>query len=308
MGMPPGPRPYAVTVNWNRAEDTIECVSSLIQGSPTTKIIVVDNGSEDGSVAILRQTIPGLEVLENSENQGYAKGINHGIMRALEMGATHVLLINNDAVTRPGMVETLLQALERHPHAGIVGPKIFYYGTDVMWFKGGRFNHLLGFSRHPFMDRKDDGNRQDREVDFITGCVMMVRAEVFSDIGLFDEDFEMYVEDLDFCLRAMERGYRSFLIPSAMAEHKVSVSTGLSGSNLMTPYRAYYYGRNMAMMVYKRKRGLALITCFLGQTVILLPYYFMLMNLEGSKGSFKHYVRGYVQALKQMVRPQDRVK
>ncbi|HQQ25847.1 MAG TPA: glycosyltransferase family 2 protein, partial [Methanomassiliicoccales archaeon] len=196
--MPQALRPFAVTVNWNRAKDTLECVDSLLQGNPGTEVVVVDNGSTDGSVSLLKEHFPKLNIIRNDENLGYVKGANQGVRRALELGASHILLINNDAIARPGMLDRLMKAIEMHPRAGVVGPKIFYYGTNVMWFNGGHFNHLLGLSTHPLMDRRDDGGDQDREVEFITGCAMLVNSQLFRDIGLFDEDFEIYTEDLDF--------------------------------------------------------------------------------------------------------------
>ncbi len=280
----------------------MECVDSLLQGNPEAEVVVVDNGSNDGSSALLRDRYPGLTVIENPQNLGYVKGVNIGIRTALEKGATHVLLINNDAVAHPGMVKELLGSLERNPSAGIAGPKIFYYGTDVMWFNGGHFNDLLGFSTHPLMDRRDDGGDVEREVNYVTGCAMMVRSQVFRDVGLFDEDFDIYAEDLDLCLRAKEKGHSSWLVPKATAEHKVSLSTGVVGTNLMTPYRSYYYGRNMLMMVRKRMRGTRFITGFLGQTFILLPYYFLLISMQKARGSFIQYLKGYSQAMIWMVR------
>lgn len=281
--------------------DTLECIGSLLNGNPGTEVIVVDNGSDDRSVPLIRERHPGIEILENPRNLGYAVGANQGVRRALEMGATHVLLINNDAVAGEGMVSKLLESMEAHPSAGIVGPKIFYYGTDIMWFNGGHFNRILGLSTHPLMDRQDDGGDQDREVGFITGCAMMIRSGVFRDIGLFDEEFDIYSEDLDFCLRAKEKGYGVLLVPRAVAEHKVSLSTGVVGSNLMTPYRSYYYARNMLMMVRKRMSGIRFVTSFMGQTFILLPYYFMLMGLQRTRGSFRQYMRGYLHALEGII-------
>lgn len=261
----------------------------------------MDNGSTDGSSTLLRQKHPGLTVIENPRNLGYVKGVNIGIRRALEAGATHVLVINNDAVARPGMVGELLGLLQSNRTAGVAGPKIFYYGTDVMWFNGGHYNDLLGFSTHPLMDRRDDGGDLEREVRYITGCVMMVRSEVFRDIGLFDEDYDIYAEDLDFCLRAMEKGYGSWLVPQAKAEHKVSLSTGIVGTNLMTPYRSYFYGRNMLLMVRKRMRGVRFLTGFMGQTLILLPYYFLLISMQKARGSFVQYLKGYFHAIIWMI-------
>lgn len=302
MGMPQALRPFAVTVNWNRAKDTLECVDSLLQGNPGTEVVVVDNGSTDGSSALLRERHPDLTVIENPSNLGYVRGVNLGIRLALEKGATHVLMINNDALAHPGMVGDLLELFGREPSAGIAGPKIFYYGTDLMWFNGGHFNDLLGFSTHPLMDRRDDGEDREREVHYITGCAMMVRSEVFREVGLFDEDFEIYAEDLDLCLRAKEKGFSSWLVPQATAEHKVSLSTGVVGTNLMTPYRSYYYGRNMLIVVRKRMKGGRFVTGFLGQTLILLPYYFMLIKMQKSHGSFSKYLKGYAHALVWMVR------
>jgi GT2 family glycosyltransferase len=301
MAMSLGPRPFAVTVNWNRADDTVECVRSLLQGNPGTEVLVVDNGSRDGSVEKLIHAFPGLRVMENQENLGYVKGINQGIRGALGMGATHILVMNNDAIARPGMVAELLEALKRHPQAGIAGPKILYHGSDRLWFAGGHYNHLLGYSKHPYMDQKDGGQVAERTVSYITGCAMLIKAEVLQGIGLFDEDFQIYAEDLEFCLRAWENGNESWYVPTAVAEHKVSMSTGAGGSNAMTPYRAYYYARNMMLVLRKRKKGVALLTGLLGQTFILIPYYLLLMGSQGRSCSFRHYLRGYIQALKGMV-------
>lgn len=275
----------------------MECVDSLLQGNPGTEVLVVDNGSTDGSVPLLRQHYPDLEIIGNDENLGYVRGANQGVRRALELGASHVLLINNDAIARKGMLDRLMDTMGRHPNVGVVGPKIFYYGTNVLWFNGGHFNRTFGLSTHPKMNSLDDGDDKEREVEFITGCAMLVKSQVFLDIGLFDEDFDIYTEDLDFCLRAKNGGYDIWLAPGALAEHKVSITTGVSGSNTMTPYRSYYYARNMMVMVRKRMSGLRFVTCFLGQTFILIPYYFFLMAMQKAKGSFRQYLKGYAQAV-----------
>jgi GT2 family glycosyltransferase len=304
--MATGPRPYAITVNWNRAEDTVQCVRSIVEGNPGVGVVVVDNGSTDGSKDVLRLSFPDIELIENQENLGYTRGANQGVRRALERGATHVLMINNDAVAGRGMVSGLMEALECHPRVGIVGPKIFYSGTDVIWFDGGNYYGWLGVSTHPRMDRHDDGRDRERQVDFITGCVMLVKAEVFADVGLFDEDFIIYMEDLDLCLRARDQGYESWSVPKVTAEHQVSLSTGIAGSNRMTSFRSYYYGRNMLLLTYKRRKGLRALPGLYGQTLVLIPYYFMLIAIQGTKGAFRQYMRGYLHALRTVVSGYDK--
>ncbi|MDD1771908.1 MAG: glycosyltransferase family 2 protein [Methanomassiliicoccales archaeon] len=297
--MSSGPKVIAVTVNWNRGQDTLECISSILEGNPGTGIIVVDNGSHDGSVALFREKYPDLDIIENSENLGYVKGVNAGITLALNKGAEYVMTINNDAIAHPGMVSGLLYGMERHSDAGIVGPKIFYYGSgDIVWFKGGHFNRFLGYPSHPYMDKHDDGKNDDKKVEFITGCIMMVRTEVFRKLGLFDPDYEIYSEDLDFCLKAMDEGWASWVIPSVAAEHKVSTSTGVAGSNTMTPYRSYFCGRNMMILLGKRFKGARLVTCLIGQVTIRMPYFFLLIIMQGEKGALKFFIKGFVSSLK----------
>ena len=282
-------------------------VYDIQQVSPAG-VLQVTNAQTNASVLVIGATYkkdikdlrksPALDIIENGENLGYVKGVNRGITKVLERGATHVLVINNDAIARPGMVKGLLGSFARHNDAGIVGPKIFYFeNKDILWFKGGHFNHSLGYSTHPFMDHPDDDDNADREVDFITGCVMMIKAETFRDLGLFDEDYEIYAEDLDFCLRAKERGIASWVIPSVAAEHKVSISTGVAGSNIMTPYRSYFCARNIPILLGKRMKGPRLLTCLIGQIIIRIPYYFMLISIQGEKGALRQFLKGYADGL-----------
>jgi GT2 family glycosyltransferase len=289
----------AITVNWNRATDTIECLRSVENGGVgNVKLVVVDNGSQSDVISTISKEMPGVSIIEMGANEGYVKGANAGLNYALRLGASHVLLINNDAVGSPGFLSNLIQAFDRHPSAGVVGPKILYHGREVIWFAGGSFNKSLGFSRHSYMDERDFIEFKDRKIDFITGCTMLIRADVLKEIGTLDEDFGMYAEDLEFCLRAVERGYESWLVPSAIVSHKVSLSAGIGGSNIMTPTRSYYYARNMPILVKKRMRGMSMVTCLIGQFVVRLPYYTGLILKQKSRGGLKAYLRGTKDGIK----------
>ncbi|MFP4171007.1 MAG: glycosyltransferase family 2 protein [Methanomassiliicoccales archaeon] len=286
----------AVVVNWNRPVETIECLRSLVDDRPDIRLIVVDNGSSDDSVERISGEFPGAQIIPLGSNLGYAAGANRGITRALEEDPEYVLLMNNDAFAERGMVDSLVSAL-REEGAGMTGPKILYTGEDRVWFAGGYFNRVWGYTRHPGMDSKV--RLEKREVDFITGCAMMVRAEVFRRVGVFDERFFMYMEDLDLCLRARALGYRCLYVPEGRARHKVSASSG-EGGNRMTPLRAYLYSRNMFILISKL-RGPLLITRFMGQFMIRLPYYTIAIADRGFKGAMGCYWKAVLDGLIAMI-------
>ncbi len=292
------PKVAAVTINWKRADDTIECIRSMLTERFISEVIMVDNGSMDGSVEKISESCPEATIIEAGSNLGYVKGLNLGIKRAMQRKPTHLLIINNDAVVRPGFMEAMLQAMSDHPQAGIVGPKIFYYGTNRLWFAGGDLNRYLGYTKHPYMDEEDIGQTRERRVDYINGCAMLVKSEVLESIGLFDPEFGMYAEDLDFCLRAEEKGFESWYTPAAVVLHKVSSSAGISGSNAMTPMRSYYYARNMFIVVKKRLRGMERWSSLMGQFLISLPYYTLLIINHGVKGSLRSYLKGMLDGIR----------
>lgn len=303
MAMVLSGRVYAITVNWNRADDTLECLDSLVEaGVEPSSIIVVDNGSTDGSVELISREMPLVQIMKMGENLGYIKGVNRGISQALEKGAQMFLLINNDATVDPDAIDKLLEAAERRKTAGILGPKILYYGRNVIWFAGGRFNWRWGFSSHPGMDDADIAEAKEEKVDFITGCAMMVKREVFEEIGLFNESYWMYAEDLDFCLKALYKGWESWVIPLAMAHHKVSASSGVKGSNVMTRMRSYYYAKNMLILVKNMPWSEGSFTRLLGQLFARLPYYTVQISLQGVKGGLRSYLRGMIDGFRVILR------
>lgn len=223
--------PFVVTVivNWNRPLDTIECLKSL--GSITYrnhKVVVVDNGSEDGSTEQIHAAVPKAEILVNSRNLGFAAGVNIGIVRALELNAAYVLLLNNDTVVAPDFLEPLVAACEADREIGIVGPAVYHFGTRRFFSGGGwprRLLPLLVRQAHPLGQGKGKSACAPQEVEYIWGQAMLIRKEVFEHIGLFDSGFFMYYEDCDFCRRASRVGFRLLCVPQAHVWHKVANST-----------------------------------------------------------------------------------
>jgi GT2 family glycosyltransferase len=293
------PKLCTIVVNWNRASDTVECLRSLRQGGvESNHVIVIDNGSTDDSAARVASECPEAELHQMRSNLGYAKGANAGLKLALGYQPDFILFLNNDAVITEQCPSKLIEALQRNPDYGLAGPKILYYDNDNIWFAGGTYNRFLGYSKHPGMDRPDVGSGTEGPVDFITGCALMVRRELIERIGGFDEDLNMYAEDIEFGFRARAIGARSLYVPSALVRHKVSSSSGVPGSNVMTPQRSYFYARNMILLVLKRVPWPERFTCFLGQFVISLPYYSGMIAMQRVRGGLRAYYRGIGSALK----------
>lgn len=220
---------YTVIVNWNLKDDVVACVSSLLAAGASLKtIIVVDNHSTDASVPALRSSFgEGLTVIEKAENTGYASGLFPGIQLAMQNGADWVLLLNNDIVVDPSFYQELENAIRAHPDYAIFGPLIFDYNhPDCIWFLGDRripgllFTRSLGQS-----DLSENSSQEVIPVDHISGCAMLVKRRVFETIGFFSDAYFMYAEDIDFCWRAKQAGFKLASVPKAKMWHKVSASS-----------------------------------------------------------------------------------
>ncbi len=245
------PAVWIVVLNWNRPQDTLACVSSLRElDYPSFRILVVDNGSTDDSVELF-QELPGVELLVNEENLGFAAGNNQGIQYALDHGADYVLLLNNDTTVSPPLLSRMVEAAQTDPQIGLVGPMIYYSDRpDQVWFAGMRFRHGLyvvrrGLHLDPPLDPIE-------EVDFISGCGMLVPRQTWERIGLFDPRFFMYYEDLDLCVRAKDAGYRIICATEAHMWHALSASTGGPDS----PLKQYYQVKSTLLFSQKHTRGL----------------------------------------------------
>lgn len=221
------PMVFVVILNWNLKDDTLACVESVLAGSYTQqRVVVVDNGSQDGSaLAIAERFGDAVDLIVNEKNVGFAAGVNRGIRYALDNNTDFVLLLNNDTIVASDMVERLIAAADGRPHIGILGPAIFRYDQPGrVWRLGDRHLRWL-----PIPIRLSDRALQLQEeilpVDYVTGCGMLIRRQVFSTIGLFNPGYFMYYEDADFCRRAIKAGFSIACVPAARMWHKISAST-----------------------------------------------------------------------------------
>jgi GT2 family glycosyltransferase len=217
-----------IVINWNLKAATIECLRSVERLDPPCRIIVVDNGSEDGSAECIAGHFPQAELFALPANIGFAAACNRAISRALvDDGCQFVLLLNNDAVIHPNALWELVQAATQHPGAGILGPKVYSsHRQDLIWYAGARRRRLVLAAADTGRGQLDRGQFNAlRAVDYVFGAAMLIRRSVFERIGLFDERFFLYLEDLDFCLRAQAAGFTLLFVPQACVWHTGSAST-----------------------------------------------------------------------------------
>lgn len=240
-----------VIVSWNGKEDLLECLGSLddISG-PRPRIIVVDNGSDDGTIAAVHQRFPETDLLPLPENLGFAGGNNRGIEEALDGGAEYVCLLNNDTVVAPDFLSQLLRAAVEYPQTGIFGAQVLYRSPpDRVWSQGISVGKLTGrvYTTHNNLPRQKVP-RVPEAVNGVSGAAMFLRARTLKEIGLFDEDYFLCFEDLDLCLRGREKGWKVTTVPQAKVYHSVSRSMGGEYSSRVV----YYSTRNHPLLLNRR--------------------------------------------------------
>lgn len=240
-----------VIVSWNGKDDLLKCLASLEKLSPPRpRIVLVDNGSSDGTAAAVRERFPGVELLILPENLGFAGGNNRGIEAALKGDIEYVCLLNNDTVVDPDFFNELLRAAREYPRAGIFGSRILYLSRpETVWSQGIRISPRTGrvlTTHHNRPAREIPGTPNN--VDGVSGAAMLLRAETLRETGLFEEDFFLCFEDLDLCLRAREKGWGVMTVPASRVYHSVSGSMGGEYS----PRVVYYSTRNHLLLLDRR--------------------------------------------------------
>lgn len=265
---------FVIILNWERPQLTIDCLKSLKKLDTkgfNLKIVVVDNGSKDDSVQLIRDFDSQLMIIKNKQNLGFAEGNNVGIGRALEEGAEYVLILNNDTLVDKSLIVELLKTAQTKENFGAASPKIYFakgfefhkkYKKNqlgrVIWYAGGRidWDNVYGTPRGVDMVDRGQFNKEE-ETDFATGTCLFLSTEALKKVGLFDKRYYLYFEDTDLSMRLKKAGFGVFYQPKALLWHKVSQSSAI-GSAL----NDYFITRNRLLfgMKYARWRTkLALI-------------------------------------------------
>jgi GT2 family glycosyltransferase len=205
-------------------------------------MIVVDNGSSDLSIEALASAVPDCTVIPLHRNHGFCVPNNLGIKAALAGGCSHVLLMNNDATVESGALEQMLRALAERPELGIVAPLV-RLENGLVWSGGGLIEdwHPVHLQIAP-----NDPGQSSRVVDWVSGCVCLVRREVFESVPELHANYFAYFEDVDFCLKARDGGLLSAVVPAAMATHHIDKRESHN------PLRVYLMQRNQLIWLSRR--------------------------------------------------------
>jgi len=243
------PSIYIIVLNWNRRDDTIACLESLVHlDYPNVQTVLVDNASLDDTVAVVQARFPKVKVILNLKNLGFAGGNNVGIQYALKQGADYLLLLNNDTEVAPDLLTHLLNGCDPKQRVSITIPKIYYHANPhYIWSAGAQWRQFPPRITMIGLNQPDSEiYNQPRLVEYATCCAMLIHHTVFDEVGLLDDSFFMYQEDYEFCYRVQQANFQIGYIPTGLVWHKVSQSTGEDSST-----KWIYWGQSVVLLYQK---------------------------------------------------------
>ncbi len=281
------PSVFIIILNWNGAEDTINCVRSF-RGLryPNYELVVVDNGSTDSSVNRIKEKFPNITLIETGNNLGYAGGNNAGIRYAINKGADYILIVNNDTeLINPNFINDMIDKMEEEPTIGIIGPKILNPGgkiQDSILFTPTLLNSIRESLLFKFHRRNKKNYSIPQQVEAVSGVCWLIRKEVVEKIGLIDEDYFMYAEEQDFCYRAKKAGWGIMYYPVESILHY----KGSNDENKSRNFRQYIYARRNLVLFLKKHfsflQAVLLAVLFLSSNILKV----VIARLTGKEKDF----------------------
>lgn len=284
-----------IVLNYNGFEDTKRCVESLERIScQTNKIIIIDNFSADNSVKQLERAFPNIQVLKSKKNLGYAGGMNIGIAYGLSNGFDYFLLLNNDTIVSEKFLEPLLKIFVQFPEAGIASPKVGYIDErDKIYCAGGKISFLKCTGVSLFQGKEFMRYANDvLETSLAEGSCMLIKKETIEKIGLLDEKFFMYLEDVEFAMR-VRKHFKIYFTPHSIIYHKSGA--GKSWEEHSSLYN-YYYTRNKILCFSKSNVFYrSYVVCF-SLFIVLFKSAILLKSMLSSKN--KKPIRQFLNKVK----------
>ena len=245
------PLVYAVLLNFNSAKDTVNCIESIKRITyPNIKIVVVDNNSSDNSVELLKALSGQFKLILSCDNFGYAKGNNIGIKYALEQGAEYICILNSDVEVEENFLEPIIEFLSKNKNTGIAGPCICDFENKAVVQSLGAYINLytglaMGKNKGSFYKSIKEAVI---DVDYLGGACFVCKREVFEKVGLIPENYFLFYEESEFCLKAKGQGYSLKCITESRVYHK--------GSATISKYSGLsYYFLNRNRIIFMRRNA-----------------------------------------------------
>jgi GT2 family glycosyltransferase len=294
-----------ILVNWNGFDFTKSCLESLRNVDfPDFKIILVDNASQNQEGKRLKKAFPEIELIENVENLGFAGGNNVGVCSALERGFTHVLLLNNDTEVEPDFLEEMVRKLNQNPKQGVVQPLIlFLHEKKKIWSAGGTWISSLGRAvtlgdREPVADFRF----KTQELDWATGCCMLISRQALMQTGLLNEQYFAYFEDVEWSLRFRKAGFGIALAEKAVIYHEAGASSKKKNQEgNLSPKVFYYHVRNQFFLLRGNLHAFQAVGGFayhLGRFSLWMGYFLIRGRFKKLKSVAKGIGDGLTEPLK----------
>jgi GT2 family glycosyltransferase len=252
-----------IIISYNRIDTIVRAVDSISKYYKNYRFIVIDNSENTQFFQTLKIKLRKFDtviLLKNSQNFGFAKAVNQGIEIAMkDENCIYILLLNDDAYVDKDCIPKLIDALERDKRALLAGPTIYYEKhPNTVWSAGGYFNEFLGKIKIPLKNKtitiKELSKIPIQEVDFLTGCVLLIKREAIEKVGKFDEAFFFYSEDIDYCYRVKKAGYKCLWVPSAITWHDIDLNIRFN-----TPFVMYNLAKSGIIFRLKHFKGIKLL-------------------------------------------------
>jgi GT2 family glycosyltransferase len=287
---PPSPLVSIITVNFNQTNVTREFLASLKNITyPAFEVLVVDNGSEDSSIADLQAEFPWIKLIFTHRNLGFAGGNNVAIRIAK---GDYILLINNDTEVSPGFLEPLVRTFQQKPDAGLVSPKIIYFNREerIQYVGSIRSHPVLGRGKRIGYLETDTGQYDEvRETDYGHGACLMASRAVIDSIGGLPEVYFLYYEEHDWTVQAKAAGFKVYFVGTSKIYHKESISIGNN-----SPLKTYYHSRNRILFMRRNAKGASFILALLFFTFLATPKKIGAYILKMDYQNLRAYIKGIV--------------
>lgn len=227
------PKVFVITLNWNGKQWLEDCLSSVLASDyPNFEVVMVDNGSTDGSADLVRETFPAVHIIQTGRNLGYARGFNAGLEFASARGVDYFLIMNNDTVIDRGALAALVETALSQERAGFVTGKVYFYDQPDVFQSVGKLEDPITWNgRHIGWGEKDEGQYERvEERAFLDDVMTLVDWRLYDELGGYDPQFFLQSEEFDWQARAKKKGWRFYYTPKAKLWHRVSMSMGGAGS------------------------------------------------------------------------------